>query len=380
MKGRYKVMQSIRFSLSILFIAILHGCAPMAPTPTTASVTAISGSHPSTEAGAIETYFADRELDLIEGIWTWDKNEYQIAIIKNNTGFEHEYDYAGIVIRSDTGRWKPGQIKLFLNSTASDTIFTGVYFAGDQSRTNLSYILENPNLIKVNYTFSNGSPLLIRDYPVGRSSGIASSGGAESHGTCFIAGPNGTAITSHHVVEGTDKIMVTLSDGRQVPAVVEKSSAANDLAVLRIAASTPDYLSFTSTRSVQLGDQVFTVGFPTKSILGSEAKFTEGSISSLSGIQDEASYMQVSVPIQPGNSGGPVVNYRGNVVGVIAATAAIETFYRATGSLPQNINWAVKSDYAQLLIGDVQARPTVTSRTEAIKRAQSAVCQVVASH
>ena len=81
---------------------------------------------------------------------------------------------------------------------------------------------------------------------------------------------------------------VTLSDGRQVPAIIEKSSAANDIAVLRIAASTPDYLSFTSTRSVQLGDQVFTVGFPTKSILGSEAKFTEGSISALSGIQDEA--------------------------------------------------------------------------------------------
>ena len=90
--------------------------------------------------------------------------------------------------------------------------------------------------------------------------------------------------------------------------------------------------------------------------------------------------MQISVPIQPGNSGGPVVNYEGNVVGVIAATAAVESFYRATGSLPQNINWAVKSDYVQLMIGDVLARPTVTSRTEAIKRAQSAVCQVVATH
>ncbi|VUX54875.1 protein of unknown function [uncultured Woeseiaceae bacterium] len=372
--------QSIQFCLSILVIVILHGCAPMAPVPSAPSASGNAGEHPSTEAGAIEIYFADRELDPIEGIWTWDKNEYQVAIVKNNTGIEIEYDYVGIVIRTDTGMWKSGQIKLLLNSTATDTIFTGVYFAGNQSRTNLSYFLENPNLIKVNYDFGTGLPLLIRDYPVSRSSGIASRNGAESHGTCFIVGPNGTAITSHHVVEGTDNIMVTLSDGRQVPAVVEKSSAANDLAVLRLAASTPDYLSFTSTRSVQVGDQVFTVGYPTKSILGSEAKFTEGSISALSGIQDEASYMQVSVPVQPGNSGGPVVNYDGNVVGVIAATAAVETFYRATGSLPQNINWAVKSDYVQLMIDDVVARPIVTSRSEAIKRALSAVCQIAATH
>ena len=374
------MMQSIRFCLSILLIVILHGCAPMAPLPTAASVDGSVGSHPTNETDAIEHYFADRELDPLEGIWTWDDNIYQIAIIKNNTGIESEYDYVGIIIRADSGRWKPGQVKLLINSTASDTIFTGVYFAGNQARTNLSYILENPNLIKVNYTFDDGSPLLIRDYPIGRSSGIARSRGAESHGTCFIAGPNGTAITSHHVVEGFDKIMVTLSDGRQVPAVIEKSSAANDIVVLRIAASTPDYLTFSSTRLVQLGDQVFTVGFPTMSILGSEPKFTEGSVSALSGIQDEGSYMQISVPIQPGNSGGPVVNYEGNVVGVIAATAAVESFYRATGSLPQNINWAVKSDYVQLMIGDVLARPTVTSRTEAIKRAQSAVCQVVATH
>lgn len=343
-------------------------------------VATISGSHPNTEAEAIEAYLVDHELDLIEGIWTWGDNRYQIALIQNNTGIEPEYDYVGIVIRADQGSWKPGQIKVFLNSTAIDTIFTGVYFDGNQVRTNLSYILEDPNLLKVNYSFDGYSPLLIRDYPVGRSSAKARSSGTESHGTCFIVGPNGTAITSHHVVDGTDRITVTLSDGRQLPAMIEKSSAATDLAVLRISASTPDYLSFTSTKSVQLGDQVFTVGFPTKSILGSEAKFTEGSISALSGIHGEASYMQVSVPIQPGNSGGPVVNYSGNVVGVIAATAAVKSFYKATGSLPQNVNWAVKSDYVQIMLGEVPARPTVTGRADAIKRTQAAVCQVVATH
>ena len=56
------------------------------------------------------------------------------------------------------------------------------------------------------------------------------------------------------------------------------------------------------------------------------------------------------VRVQPGNSGGPLINERGNVVGIVTSTAAVEAFYNATGSLPQNINWAVKGAYASLLM------------------------------
>ena len=79
-------------------------------------------------------------------------------------------------------------------------------------------------------------------------------------------------------------------------------------------------------------------------------KYTDGSISSLSGIQGDATFFQISVPIQPGNSGGPLVNQEGNVVGIVTATAAVEAFYQATGSMPQNVNWAVKGAYASLLL------------------------------
>jgi S1-C subfamily serine protease len=202
---------------------------------------------------------------------------------------------------------------------------------------------------------------------------------SESQGTCFVAGPNGVVITSYHVIDGAHTIMVTLHDGRRLPAVVDRSSAANDVAVLRVSEPTPDFLSFGSARSVQLGDQVFTIGFPSKSILGSAAKFTEGSVSALSGLRGESSYMQISVPVQPGNSGGPVVTHDGSVVGVIAATAAVEAFYEATGALPQNVNWAVKSDYVRPMLDESPPRTAAQNRSESIARTQSAVCEVTAS-
>ena len=85
-------------------------------------------------------------------------------------------------------------------------------------------------------------------------------------------------------------------------------------------------------------------------ILGKEVKYTDGSISSLSGIQGDATFFQISVPVQPGNSGGSLVNQDGNGVGVVTAVAAVAEFYRATGSLPQNVNWAVKGACASLIL------------------------------
>jgi len=109
-------------------------------------------------------------------------------------------------------------------------------------------------------------------------------------------------------------------------------------------------LNFASPGAADIGDDVFTLGFPISDILGKEVKYSEGVINSLSGIQGDATFFQISVPIQPGNSGGPLVNQAGDVVGIVTATAAVEEFYKATGSLPQNVNWAVKAAYASLIL------------------------------
>jgi S1-C subfamily serine protease len=199
-----------------------------------------------------------------------------------------------------------------------------------------------------------------------------------SYGTCFAVSDS-EVLTSHHVVEDADVVTVSFQGSAEKGAVVLEQSQSTDLALLRISGKAPSYLPLAPIRSLKVGDEIFTLGFPVTSILGLDAKFTEGTVSALTGIEGDASYFQMSVPIQPGNSGGPVVNMQGQVVGIVASTAAIEAFYLLSGSLPQNVNWASKADHARLLFDPPPATGLAGSRSEAIEMAGSAICRVTAT-
>lgn len=212
------------------------------------------------------------------------------------------------------------------------------------------------------------------------TNGSAQPAASEQHqsstGTGFFVGPDGHLVTSHHVVEGAKRILVDLADGTRLPATVVRVSPATDLALLKIVRSTPRFLGLGEANGAKPGDKVFTFGFPLADVLGSEPKFTDGAISSLSGIGNEAAFAQISVPIQPGNSGGPLVNERGELVGVIAAAAAVRPFMEAAGTLPQNVNWAVRAEYVAPLIR-AGKQPPAKNREEAVARARDAVALVL---
>jgi S1-C subfamily serine protease len=157
-------------------------------------------------------------------------------------------------------------------------------------------------------------------------------------------------------------------------------SPSTDLALLRLEHQTPGYLSLADARSLHLGDPVFTVGFPATDLLGTQPKFTDGSVSALSGLGGEATVIQTTVPVQPGNSGGPLLNSAGEVVGVMTSTAAVRAFLAREGTLPQNINWAVKAEYAIPLFDQPERQPPAADRAAAIDRAVKATCLVQATH
>lgn len=195
-------------------------------------------------------------------------------------------------------------------------------------------------------------------------------------GTGFFVSADGLVVTSHHVVAGADSVFVLVNGDRlRLAARVVAASAATDLAVLKVDYETAEFLTLASSRSMQAGDPVFTFGFPVIGLLGDEPKFTDGAISALSGPAGEQTFMQISVPVQPGNSGGPVVDSSGRVIGIVAATAAVQVFFAATGALPQNVSWAVKADYAMPLLPEL-GEPIVRSRESAIAAVRRAVVLV----
>ena len=108
-----------------------------------------------------------------------------------------------------------------------------------------------------------------------------------------------------------------------------------------------------------MGSTVATVGFPNIGLQGFAPKLAKGEIASLSGAVDDARYFQIRAPVQPGNSGGALVDEQGNVVGVVAAKLSARAALQATGALPENVNYAIKSSY---LLSFLESVPEVAAK------------------
>src|SRR5215813_2864958 len=166
----------------------------------------------------------------------------------------------------------------------------------------------------------------------------------KSSGTGFFASSDGHIITNHHVIDRCSKVTVVGHDRTTASdaSVVAKDNA-NDLALLRTA-NLPTAVPALRFQP-KLGENVSVFGYPLSGLLSSSGNFTPGAITATAGLRDDSRMLQTSAPVQPGNSGGPLIDKYGNVVGVIVAKLdAINIASSAIRDIPQNVNFAIKAN------------------------------------
>jgi S1-C subfamily serine protease len=166
---------------------------------------------------------------------------------------------------------------------------------------------------------------------------------ATSTGTGFFVASNGYLVTNSHVIEGSSHFAIRDISGNFYRAEVVAQDSKRDLALLRTYGTFPT-IKIAKSDSVSKGQRVMAVGYPQVAIQGNESKVTDGVISSFSGMNNDTNWFQISTPIQGGNSGGPLVTESGHAVGVVVATANAMRFFKNTGNIPQNVNYAIKSN------------------------------------
>jgi len=188
---------------------------------------------------------------------------------------------------------------------------------------------------------------------------------AGSTGTGFFVSNNGHLITNAHVVEGADNIFLRTADGQRHQAQLVTLDRVIDLAILKIdASSKPLFIGL--TQEIDKGTKVYTLGFPDPELLGfKESKYAEGVVSSFSGSDDNQTVMQVSTPLQPGNSGGPILLTNGTVIGVVRYKLDQLNTIKEKGYLIENVSFAIKSDYLKPFLE--------TNKIAILNKSQSAV-------
>jgi hypothetical protein len=184
-------------------------------------------------------------------------------------------------------------------------------------------------------------------------------------GSGFVLTDDGYFFTCAHVVHDGGLFKVSLGNS-VYPAKLVAADAVNDVALLKLDGKVFQPIPLRQGLP-EMGDKVFTIGFPVPEIQGATAKYTDGAISSLTGIQDDIRTIQISVPVQPGNSGGPLADEAGNVVGIVVAKLNAATVFNYTGDIPQNVNFAVKIGYALPLIQNV---PGLFKRLPSVREAK----------
>ena len=282
----------------------------------------------------------DSNNDGICGIYEGSDNTgYKLGCVKQNG--EYRLIYLGS--RERMAWWQIGDTKAVLRPSATNGFFKADWYMANKTLESNSYVVFDGGSMKT--VIGSDETFYLKMYPTSSSNGISSATEKWS-GTGFALN-NGYIATNYHVVENAKSIKVQGIKGNfniEYNAIVISTDKFNDLAIIKINDSRFNgfgaipYRVKTSTSEV--GEDVFVLGYPLTTTMGDEIKLTTGVISSKTGFQGDVSLYQISAPIQPGNSGGPLFDGNGNLIGIVNA--------KHRGA--ENVSYAIKASYLNNLV------------------------------
>ena len=348
-------------------------------------------SQPFSTQSQWEKYFTDRiqNLDPIEGIWSVSYTGKRYDSYNRLVWQEHFppsekmaiYKTGNVYMRYNIGGINDYSNFSFQNSATSGIYILEIYFNASRSITTANVVLAGNGLLEFSYQeptaqvrinfarfgqqYVTGTKMVfehnwIKLFPKAEDYNKPQ----KSSGTGFAISSNGIIVTNYHVIDGANSIIVRGINSdfyKTYKAKVLASDRNNDLALIQI-----DDYGFTSlgtipytirTGATGVGENIFVLGYPLRATMGDEIKLTNGIISSRSGFQGDVTSYQISAPVQPGNSGGPLFDNQGNIIGIINA--------KHIGA--ENASYAVKTSYLTNLIDLLQNPPrlqTVNSLSE----------------
>lgn len=302
----------------------------------------------------LKEHFINKGNDAIEGIYensfeTKENPKYKLGVIKENDSYKVIY-LSGATNYLD---WEEGELKARLIQTATANLFKTEWLMGNKKVNTTPYLAFEEGLMNLIWP-DRDKAVFIKLYP----STNTYSKKVSTSGSGFSITKDGYIITNYHVVSQGGDIKVRGINGDFAKALNAKiviEDKNNDLTILKI-----DDPNFTSTPSIpftisykpaDVGSAVFALGYPLRATMGDEIKLTNGIISSKSGFQGDITSYQITVPIQPGNSGGPLFDDKGNLIGII----------NAKHSDAENASYAIKSSYLLNLIESLSTPPNLQS-------------------
>ncbi len=298
---------------------------------------------------SLKAYYSGSEISPIEGIYKSYQSDnlshYKIGIKKRDN------QYIAVIIEAQQNQiWKQGEVKGYFEPSSMKGFYSVKWYMGNKVSQETFAILENGITLSIEFkhpqTGEKTTSQFIKIYPsVEVEESINSN--PKSSGSGFFLTSDGIIATNAHVVEDAAKLKIQIFNeigNFEYAAKVLLVDSKNDVALIKIDDETFKGLShipYSIIEKADIGEKAFTIGFPLNDVMGSNYKVTDGIISSVSGIEDDVRYYQISVPLQPGNSGGPLFNSAGDIIGITSARLNSQ----AVGTEVENVNYAIKISY-----------------------------------